>query len=34
VNLTQAEVTSIAARMQITSTSTTDSFHNHTVTFN
>jgi len=34
VNLTQAEVTSIAARAQVTTTSTTDSFHNHTVTFN
>jgi hypothetical protein len=34
VNLTQAEVTSIAARTRVTSTSTTDSFHSHTVTFN
>ena len=34
VNLTQAEVTSIAGRAQVTSTSTTDSFHSHTVTFN
>ena len=34
VNLTQAEVTSIAARTQVSTTSTTDSFHNHTVTFN
>jgi hypothetical protein len=34
VNLTQADVTSIAARTQVTSTSTTDSFHNHVVTFN
>jgi hypothetical protein len=34
VSLTQAQVMSIAARTQITVTSTTDSFHNHTVTFN
>jgi hypothetical protein len=34
VTLTQAEVTSIAARTQVATTSTTDSGHSHTVTFN
>jgi hypothetical protein len=34
VTLTQAEVTSIAARTQVAKTSSTDSGHNHTVTFN
>ena len=34
VTLTQAEVMSVAARAQVAKTSTTDSGHNHTVTFN
>lgn len=34
VDLTAAEVTSIAANAQVTKTSSTDSAHNHTVTFN
>jgi hypothetical protein len=34
VDLSQAEVTSIAANMQVAKTSTTDGGHNHTVTFN
>ena len=34
VDLTQAEVTSIGNRVQVAKTSTTDSSHNHTVTFN
>lgn len=34
VDLTQAEVSSIGANSQVSKTSTTDSAHNHTVTFN
>jgi len=34
VDLTAAEVTSIAANAQVAKTSSTDSAHNHTVTFN
>jgi hypothetical protein len=34
VNLTQADVISIAARTRVTVTSTTDSFHSHSITFN
>lgn len=34
VELTQAEVNSIGANSQVSKTSTTDSAHNHTVTFN
>jgi hypothetical protein len=34
VDLTQAEVTSIGANVQVSKTSTTDNAHNHTVTFN
>ncbi|HEY1303819.1 MAG TPA: hypothetical protein VGF24_09750 [Vicinamibacterales bacterium] len=34
VDLTQAEVTSIAGGTQVAKVSTTDNLHNHTVTFN
>jgi hypothetical protein len=34
VDLTAAEVSSIAANVQVAKTSSTDNAHNHTVTFN